>query len=139
MVALYSTPFLEVRLGASKVRGDVTIEKGIDVMLATDLLRFAWNDLYDVAILVSGDGDFFYALQAVKDMGKHVEVAAFSANLSCELVQVADDCEFLTPAYFSDLWSRRRGRGWRGGRSRSSQDNRTTAELDANGEIPPYF
>ena len=114
------------------MRGDVTVEKGVDIMLATDLLRFAWNDLYDVAILVSGDGDFAYALQAAKDRGKHVEVAAFSSNLSWELAQVADDREFLTPEYFSDLWSRKRGgqggggeteepprrRGWRGSRFR---------------------
>ena len=132
--ALYSTPYLEVRLGTSKLRGEVAVEKGVDVMLATDLLRFAWHDLYDVAILVSGDGDFQYALQGVKDMGKHVEVAAFQANLSWELVQVADHREYLTPDYFSDLWSRGRAamrpstqsdgrswRRWRSGRSPGSK------------------
>lgn len=106
--ALYNTPYLEVRLGAAKVRGEIAIEKGVDIMLATDLLRFAWQDLYDVAILVSGDGDFAYALQAIKNIGKHVEVAAFPANMSWELAQVADTCEFFTPDYFGDLWSRRR-------------------------------
>ncbi len=107
--ALYSTPYLDVRLGASKMRGGVPVEKGIDIMVATDLLRFAWENLYDVAVLVSGDGDFSYAVQAVKDMGKHVEVAAFTSNLSGELAQVADDRELFTPQYFSDLWSRKRG------------------------------
>ena len=109
LTALHSTPYLEVRLGASKLRGDVPVEKGVDIMIATDFLRMAWNDLYDTAILVSGDGDFSYAVQAVKDMGKHVLVAAFPANLSKELGQVADAREFFTPEYFSDLWSRRRG------------------------------
>ena len=130
--ALYNTPYLEVRLGGFKTRGDVIVEKGIDIMLATDLLRLAWNDLYDVAVLVSGDGDFAYAVQAAKDIGKHVEVAAFPANVSWELLQVADDREFFTPDYFSELWSRKRSarpdsssqeseakrRGWRLGRSR---------------------
>ncbi len=106
--ALYSTPYLEVRLGAAKVRGDTAIEKGVDIMLATDLLRFAWDNLYDVAIIVSGDGDFSYAVRAIKDMGKHAEVAAFPPNLSYELSQAADDREFFTPAYFADLWSRNR-------------------------------
>ena len=110
LTALYNTPYLEVRLGISKVRGDTAIEKGIDITLATDLLRFAWQDLYDVAILVSGDGDFTYALQAAKDLGKHVEVAAFPSNLSWELAQVADQRESFTPEYFSELWSRGRGR-----------------------------
>ncbi|MDP6514427.1 MAG: NYN domain-containing protein, partial [SAR202 cluster bacterium] len=90
LTALHSTPYLEVRLGASKLRGDVPVEKGVDIMIATDFLRMAWNDLYDTAILVTGDGDFSYAVQAVKDLGKHVVVAAFPANLSKELGQVAD-------------------------------------------------
>lgn len=134
--ALYNTPYLEVRLGGSKVRGDTAVEKGIDIMVATDLLKLAWNDLYDVGVLVTGDGDFAYAAQAVKDSGKHVEVAAFPANLSWELANVADRREFFTPDYFADLWSRRRTsskssggaisrngggqkRGWRFGRSKS--------------------
>ena len=34
--------------------------------------------------LVSGDGDFYPALQAAKDQGKHVEIAAFETNISPE-------------------------------------------------------
>ena len=108
LTALDNTRYLEVRLGGSKVRGDVAVEKGVDIMLATDLLQLAWNNIYDTAILVSGDGDFSYAVQAVKNLGKHVEVAAFPANLAWELSNVADDREFFTPEYFSDLWSRKR-------------------------------
>ena len=134
ITALYNTPYLEVRLGGSKMRGDIAVEKGIDIMLATDLLRLAWNDLYDVGVVVSGDGDFAYAVQAVKDIGKHVEIAAFPSNLSYELANAADYREFFTPAYFSDLWSRNRTpakseprsngtqrRGWRLGRSRTKE------------------
>ncbi len=133
--ALYNTPYLEVRLGGSKARGGVIVEKGIDIMVATDMLRLAWTDVYDVAVLVTGDGDFAYAVGAVKDMGKHVEVAAFPANLSWELANVADTRHFFSPDYFSDIWSRgrqesksrdgetantggSRRRGWRFGRSR---------------------
>jgi uncharacterized LabA/DUF88 family protein len=49
-------------------------------MLGTDLLYFRMEQLYDTAVLVSGDADFAYALQAVKNMGKHVEVAYFEAQ-----------------------------------------------------------
>ncbi len=115
LTALYNIPYLEVRLGSSKMRGDVAVEKGIDIMLATDLLRFAWDNLYDVGILVSGDGDFTYAVKAVKDLGKHVEVAAFGPNLSPDLVQVADTHQPFTPEYFSDMW---KGSGRRVGRTR---------------------
>ena len=131
--ALYNVPYLEVRLSGSKMRGDVAVEKGVDIMIATDLLRLAWEDIYDVAVLVTGDGDFAYAVQTVKNMGKHVEIAAFPANLSWDLANVADDREFFTPEYFSDLWSRQKGtkrstsnsggtqeRGWRLGRARKS-------------------
>ena len=116
--ALHNTPYLEVRLGTSKMRGDIAVEKGVDIMLATDLLRLAWDNLYDEAVVVSGDGDFAYAVQATKDMGKHVEVAAFTANLSAELAQVADSREFFTPEYFTDLWMK--GRSARSNSRRSS-------------------
>ncbi len=108
LTALDNTPYLEVRLGRSKMRGDTAVEKGVDIMISTDMLRLAWEDRYDVATLVSGDGDFAYAVQAVKDTGKQVIVAAFTSNLSPELSSVADDREVFTPDYFTDIWSRRR-------------------------------
>jgi len=105
---LNKTPYLEVRLGGTKMAQGVPVEKGIDIMLATDLLDFAWNDFYDVAILVSGDSDFTYALQAVKNLGKHVEVAYFEGGVSQDLLNVADTRHLLDRSFLRDLWSRRR-------------------------------
>jgi uncharacterized LabA/DUF88 family protein len=73
-------------------------------MLATDLLHFAWINLYDIAILVSGDSDFAYALQAVKNMGKHIEVAYFETNISRELLDIADQRHPLDQKYLKGLW-----------------------------------
>jgi uncharacterized LabA/DUF88 family protein len=101
---LRKTPYLEVRLGGTKVAQGVAVEKGIDIMLATDLLYFAWNDCYDVALLVSGDSDFAYALQAVKNMGKHVEVAYFERGGSKDLLNVADNQNLLNRSFFKGLW-----------------------------------
>jgi uncharacterized LabA/DUF88 family protein len=101
---LRKTPYLEVRLGSTKVAQGVAVEKGIDIMLATDLLYFAWNDCYDVALLVSGDSDFAYALQAVKNMGKHVEVAYFERGGSKDLLSVADNQHLLNRSFFKGLW-----------------------------------
>ena len=101
---LRKTPYLEVRLGSTKMTQGITVEKGIDIMLATDLLYFAWNDFYDVAVLVSGDADFAYALQAVKNMGKHVEVAYFESGVSKDLLNIADNRHLLDRGFFRGLW-----------------------------------
>ena len=108
LATLYNTPYMEVCLGISKYRGDVLVEKGVDIMMATDLLQFAYRDLYDVAVLVSGDADFAYAMQAVKNLGKHVEVVAFPSNLSYELSQTADVLHVVDKGYFEGLWSNSR-------------------------------
>ncbi len=110
---LRKTPYLEVRLGSTKMLQGVSVEKGIDVMLATDLLYFAWNDFYDVAVLVSGDADFAYALQAVKNMGKHVEVAYFESGVSKDLLNIADDRHVLDRTFFKGLWAGKRRAKWR--------------------------
>ena len=101
---LRKTPYLEIRLGSTKIAQGTAVEKGVDVMLATDLLYFAWNDFYDVAVLVSGDSDFAYALQAVKNMGKHVEVAYFESGVSKDLLEVADNQHLLDRGFFRGLW-----------------------------------
>jgi uncharacterized LabA/DUF88 family protein len=106
--ALRETPYLEVRLGGTKLAQGVRVEKGIDVMLATDLLHFAWINLYDIAVLVSGDADFAYALQAVKNMGKHVEVAYFEKNISRELLDIADNRHLLNQRFLKGMWVGRR-------------------------------
>ena len=105
---LRKTPYLEIRLGSTKMAHGMLVEKGIDIMLATDLLYFAWNNFYDVAILVSGDSDFAYALQAIKNMGKHVEVAYFESGVSNDLLGVADNRHLLDKSFFSDLWAGKR-------------------------------
>jgi uncharacterized LabA/DUF88 family protein len=99
---LRKTPYLEIRLGSKKVTG---VEKGIDVMIATDLLYFAWSGFYDVAILVSGDADFAYAVQAVKNMGKHVEVAYFESGTSKDLLDVADNRYLMDRNFFNSVWT----------------------------------
>ncbi len=105
---LRETPYLEARLGSTKLAQGIPVEKGIDVMLVTDLLHFAWNDLYDVAVLVSGDSDFAYALQAVKNMGKYVEVAYFETNVSRDLLDVVDKKHLLDQNFLKELWTRKR-------------------------------
>ena len=122
---LRRTPYLEVRLGTTKIAQGIAVEKGIDVMLATDLLYFAWNDFYDVAVLVSGDSDFAYALQAVKNMGKHVEVANFQSGVSKDLLDVADNRHLLDRGFLRGLWVGKRATR----RRRSSGEAKGKASL----------
>ena len=123
---LRQTPYLEVRLGTIKTAQGTQVEKGVDIMLATDLLYFAWNNFYDTAVLVSGDADFAYALQAVKNMGKHVEVAYFEGATARELLNMADARHLLDRAYFKDLWTRRRKRRRRPAAAGSQASQQTT-------------
>ena len=83
----------------------MAVEKGVDIMLATDMLQLAWKDLYDTAVLVSGDADFAYAVKTVKDMGKFVEVACFEVNQSKDLVEISDSIIELTPEFFEGVWA----------------------------------
>ncbi len=120
---LRKTPYLEVRLGSIKIAQGVAVEKGVDIMLATDLLYFAWNNFYDVAVLVSGDSDFAYALQAVKNMGKHVEVAYFEGTISKDLLDVADNRHLLDRRFLDGLWvGKRRTARKRANREKLRQD-----------------
>lgn len=50
-------------------------EKGVDTQLATDLITL--SDIYDVALLVSGDADYIPPVSAVKNMGKLVFSVSF--------------------------------------------------------------
>ncbi len=80
-------------------------EKGIDVQLATDLLTHSFKNNYDVAILVAGDNDFVGAIQAVKDNGKHVEVALFGKQgTSKELRSTADRVITLNRRLLEGCW-----------------------------------
>lgn len=56
--------------------------KGDDVNLATDLIKGAYEDLYDIAIIVTGDEDFIPAINIVKNKHKKVINAFFPKSSS---------------------------------------------------------
>lgn len=74
-----------------KVRPAGWIEKGVDVALVTDMLKFAFMKVCDVIILVSGDHDFADAVSLVKDQGIRVEIAAFEHTIGRDLKMLADE------------------------------------------------
>ena len=75
--------------------------KGDDIYLATDLIKGAFKDLYDVAIIVSGDAllsvpqniwgkDFVPAIKVVQENGKKVINAFFPKSSSYLLRNCCD-------------------------------------------------
>ncbi len=64
-------------------------EKGVDVALVTEMLVQAWDDVYDTAVLVSGDSDYAAAVREVIRHGKQVEVVSFSHSAARELIESA--------------------------------------------------
>ena len=65
--------------------------KGDDVHLANDLLVGAYENLYDVAVLVSGDEDFVPVVNTLKRLDKKVENAFFNKTSSKKLRKLCDD------------------------------------------------
>ncbi|MFM5891384.1 MAG: NYN domain-containing protein [Dolichospermum sp.] len=61
----------------------------LNVEIAVDMITLA--PYYDTAILVSGDGDLSYAVNAVSSMGARVEVIGLQTTTSDYLIDVADE------------------------------------------------
>jgi len=55
-----------------KYPGGVYHEKGVDVQIAVEMIRFARQNKYDVAYLLSSDSDLIPAVKEVKSLGKDV-------------------------------------------------------------------
>jgi uncharacterized LabA/DUF88 family protein len=58
------------------------------------MLRQAFLDNYDLAVLVTGDGDYLPVVEEVKRLGKRVTLAFFEhaqAGLNPELPRAADE------------------------------------------------
>lgn len=62
-------------------------EKGVDVKIATDMVAMAYAGEYDVAVLISGDGDLAPAVHEVRRLGRAVENAMVRARRSWHLIQ----------------------------------------------------
>ena len=54
-----------------------TVEKGVDTLIATDMIRLAWEQAYDVAVLATLDSDLVPAVQFLAAKGLKVIQAGF--------------------------------------------------------------
>jgi uncharacterized LabA/DUF88 family protein len=82
-------------------------QKGVDVLLAVDLVVGAFTRIFDVAILVAGDADFLPAVQEARRRGISVVLAAFPKTMSADLRAEVDRFADLTDSnYFDQKGSR---------------------------------
>ncbi|MFH1775089.1 MAG: NYN domain-containing protein [Chloroflexota bacterium] len=110
---LRKNPYFDVRLGRRVKRDKVykcpecshefsipTYEqKGVDALIAFDLVALAIRNAYDIAILVSGDQDFVCSILEVRRMDKIVESAFTEQAWSPILKSVADATILLDSGY----------------------------------------
>ncbi len=101
--ALTYIPYFEVKLGRLERRGDTMIEKGVDLRMAVDMLLMALTNAYDTAILVTGDGDFSYVVEEIKERGKHVENACPRTGRAKELRRACDKFIEIDKAFLQDI------------------------------------
>ncbi len=71
-----------IKASFDKIAGNETIEKKVDIQMAIDIISLAYENAYDTAVLVSGDGDFVPVVYKVKELGKNMELWAFQYSLA---------------------------------------------------------
>lgn len=91
--------------GCNKVFTKTTWEqKGVDALIAFDLVALATRNAFDIAIPVAGDQDFVCPVLEVRMMNKHVENAFTDYAWSATLKAVADETVLLDETYLDGCW-----------------------------------
>jgi len=74
-------------------------EKGIDVAMAIDILQIGLADIFDVAVLVTGDGDFVPLVRALMKQSRIVINAYFEyeedGRKSFSNERLKDACSYI--------------------------------------------
>ncbi|MCX7623393.1 MAG: NYN domain-containing protein [Thermomicrobium sp.] len=109
------------------LRGDLDLELAVDVLLQAPHV--------DVIVLVTGDGDYCYLVEAVQRLGRRVEIASAPRNTAVELMELADyyvDLE-ANLRHFSQPRGPAPGRAEAGGRTGEYWRNRHEPEAEEAG------
>jgi uncharacterized LabA/DUF88 family protein len=88
---IHAYDFFELRNGRIKDAGDgKPRQKGVDALIAIDMVSKAYENQYDIAVLLAGDDDFVDVVNAVKNTGKQVYGMYFSKHISDNLKNALD-------------------------------------------------
>jgi uncharacterized LabA/DUF88 family protein len=98
-------PFTTLKTRPLIRRGRTYIQKGVDTWIATDMVSMAFLKHYDLAVLVSGDGDLAPAVDAIKAAGKQIIVATFPRSRSTAISNSADYEIHLDTNFFTDCYT----------------------------------
>ena len=79
-----------IKTSFDKIVTSGAIEKKVDIKIAIDIVSLAYENAYDIAVLVSGDGDFVPVVKKIKELDKKVEVWAFRYSLAKALKEELD-------------------------------------------------
>ena len=111
------TEYFELRLGRLKKDGEgKPRQKGVDTLIALDMVTKAYQNHYDIAVLLAGDDDFLDVVRAVKNAGKQVFGFYFDKLTSQELknsfdMKLSIDTNFATQIRTPQRPTRADGRG----------------------------
>lgn len=95
-VQLYRLKDLHSTCPECKHEFDRHVQKGVDVGIATLIIKLAAQNVYDRLILSAGDGDFEDAISYVKsELHKEVWICGSGANLSTDLQSYSDNVLWL--------------------------------------------
>ncbi len=83
-------PHVSIKFGDLKGTKGQLQEKNLDTQLSTDMVAMAALDEYDVAILVSNDGDYKSAVENTKRFNKKIENLFFKGTLSMAIDGICD-------------------------------------------------
>ena len=89
-----------VRLARNHHKTTAMVEKAVDVMIAVDMVIMAERGEFDAAYLLSADGDFTPAVEAVRFHNK--KVYAVSVAMGAQLASVVNSYIRLTLDWFDD-------------------------------------
>jgi uncharacterized LabA/DUF88 family protein len=95
--AIGRLPSFEIRFGRQRPRGIGFIQKGVDILLAIDMIRLSSKQQIQKAFLLGGDADYVPVVKASKDEGVSITLY-FSATLQTN----ADGSQ--TKKYSDELW-----------------------------------
>lgn len=71
-------------------------QKGVDTLIALDLVRLAQRRVFDTAVLVAGDRDLAEPVRVAQDEGRRVIVAIPErGGIAAELAQLADEVRYI--------------------------------------------